>query len=273
MSGIRSLGRFAEPAQLPAPWGTTEYLLSHHGDSQVLAAWETADAFLALIDGVSRPVPGLLGLGDADGVARLLSSREVAEAISNPGADDGASGSPVRWATVPQGTSQRCPEVFAGPLAHLGDRGEWEWMWVGTHLLGADPEGVERLEPSAAVIAEVSDFLAAAHPTSDTDPDDPRIFGWWVVREGRALRAGVGAMRLAAGLPPYLVSLGVHPEHRGRGLADKVLAAAVRDGLAEPARVGSGVSLALYSANTRARRVYDRLGFELHHRFESLRAR
>ena len=95
MSGIRSLGRFAEPAQLPAPWGTTEYLLSHHGASQVLAAWETADAFLALIDGVSRPVPGLLGLGDADGVARLLSSREVAEAISNPGADDGELGGPV----------------------------------------------------------------------------------------------------------------------------------------------------------------------------------
>ncbi|MDQ2624778.1 MAG: GNAT family N-acetyltransferase, partial [Actinomycetota bacterium] len=70
---------------------------------------------------------------------------------------------------------------------------------------------------------------------------------------------------------PYLVSLGVDPDHRGRGLAGRVLAAAVRDGLDDALRLGRGVSLALYSANERARRVYVRHGFELHHRFESLR--
>ena len=180
--------------------------------------------------------------------------------------------STVRWITVPQGTAARSREIFAGPLSHLGGRGEWEWMWIGEPLQDGDPAGVERLEPTTDVAREVEEFLSVAHPSTDTETSDPRIFGWWAFREEGHIRAVVGAMRFAPDLAPYLVSLGVHPEHRGRGLAGAVLAAAVRDGLAEQPRVGGGVSLALYSANERARRVYVRHGFELHHRFESLRA-
>lgn len=90
--------------------------------------------------------------------------------------------------------------------------------------------------------------------------------------EGR-LAAVVGAMRYAPGLAPHLVSLGVDPEHRGRGLAGAVLAAAVRDGLAEGTDVGRpAVWLGLFASNEVARRVYERLGFELGHEFESRNA-
>lgn len=290
MNGTESLGRFDEPAELPEPWGDVEYLLSNHGDSRFHAAWTVPGAFLALTEGTSRAL-GLLGIGEPEGVARLLASREVAAAIAPlESGDDGDPGdapvldhtdaeapsaenrSSVRWITVPQGTSQRCPDVFDGPLSHLGGRGEWEWMWIGTPLRDGDPTGVERLEPSDEVAAEVDELLAVAHPSSHTETGDSRIFAWWVVRKAGRMRAVVGAMRFAPGLAPYLVSLGVDPDHRGRGLAGAVLAAAVRDGLAESPRVGRGVSLALFSANDRARRVYLRHGFELHHRFESLRA-
>ncbi|NLF04452.1 MAG: GNAT family N-acetyltransferase, partial [Actinomycetales bacterium] len=127
---------------------------------------------------------------------------------------------------------------------------------------------VERLEVGDP---EVDDLLAVAHPAADTDTADPRLFGWWGLRDGSALVAVVGALRFAPGLPPYLVSVATHPEHRGRGLAGRVMAAAVRDGLAESPQVGTGVSLALYASNDRARRVYLRHGFELRHQFESLR--
>lgn len=288
---VESLGAFDEPAHLPAPWGNTQYLLGHHGDSQIHGAWTVPGAFLALIEGSSRAL-GLLGLGAPDGVAQLLASPEVAAVIApleseheggdqvdapvldhtetEPPSDENSS--TVRWITVPQGTVDRAPEVFAGALAHLGGRGEWEWMWIGEPLRDADPTGVERLEQGADIAAEVATFLAVAHPTSDTAPTDPRIFAWWAFREEGQIRAVVGALRFAPGLAPYLVALGVDPEHRGRGLAGAVLAAAVRDGLAEEPRVGRGVSLALYSDNERAKRVYVRHGFELHHAFESLRA-
>ena len=68
--------------------------------------------------------------------------------------------------------------------------------------------------------AEVAACLATAHPTASTPPDDSRLLGWWGVRgPDGALVAVMGAVALAPGLAPHLVSLGVHPEHRGRGLA------------------------------------------------------
>lgn len=294
-------GPFDSPTELPAPWHVAPYLLSNHGDAQFHRAWTRPGAFLALTAGMGRQL-GLLGLGEARGVAELLRSSEVTGAIESLGqliaapSDDATRLAPVvaagtesgfdhtpdgepapggravvHWLTVPRGTLDQVPELISGRLSHLGSRGEWDWMWTGAPLTGADPSGVERLPATPEVAAEVETFLARAHPSSDTAATDPRLFAWWAVREDGALRAVVGGLRFAPGLAPYLVSLGVDPDHRGRGLAGSVLAAAVRDGLAESPRLGHGVSLALYADNDRARRVYLRLGFELQHEFESLR--
>lgn len=295
-------GPFDSPVELPAPWGGSPYLLSNHGDSRIHRAWTSPDALLALIEGTGRQL-GLLGLGDPVQVARMLASPQVAGTIESLGAlvagpsDDATrlvhevvagtesaldhtpdgervEGGPpvVRWLTVPRGTLDRVPELLADRLGHLGGRGEWDWMWTASLLRDADPTLAQRLPATGDVANEVERFLARAHPSSDTAASDPRLFAWWVVRAEGELRAVVGGLRFAPGLAPYLVSLGVDPDFRGRGLAGAVLAAAVRDGLAESPRLGGGVSLALYADNDRARRVYLRHGFELVHEFESLRS-
>jgi len=240
---------------LPRPWDVEPYLLSNHGYSQVHRSWEVPGSLLVLTSGTGRST-GLLGLGDAATVATLLA--QVA-------AEDAAQ---ARWVTLPRGTTALAADVVTGTLAHLQGHGEWDWMWTGSPLRDADPMGVERL---AVGDPEIDELLAVAHPAADTDTADPRLFGWWGLREGSALVAVVGALRFAPGLAPYLVSVATHPEHRGRGLAGRVLAAAVLDGLAETPRVGRGVSLSLYASNDRARRVYLRHGFELRHELESLR--
>lgn len=248
---------------LPGRWGREPYLLVDHGLSTVLGAWSTADGLVALVEGTGRPA-GLLGLGPADVVASLVeqAARAVPDAVRA-----------ARYATLTHGAWER---LGAGGSAALdgmaASRSAWEWMVTSHPLSGVDPAGVQRLPADAATGAEVTALLARAHPAAETAPDDPRLVGWWGVREGGRLVAAVGAIRFGRGLAPYLVSLGVDPDHRGHGLAAKVLAAAVRDGLAEPPEVGPPmVGLALYAENDRARRVYLRCGFRLEHRFSSAR--
>ena len=248
-------GALDSPTLLPGPWASDPYLLSNHGVSRIHEAWTVPGALVTLTSGTGRQ-PGVLGLGDPAGVAQLL--RELPR---EPVAE-------AHWLTVARGTSALCPEVFAETFAHFGKRSTWDWMWTDAPLRGTDPAGVERLPVGAP---EVEALLAVAHPHADTALDDPRLIGWWGWREDGSLVAVTGALRFAPGLAPYLVSVAVHPEHRGRRLAGKVLAAAVLDGLAERPRVGGGVSLALYASNDAARRAYLRHGFELRHEFESVR--
>jgi len=211
-----------------------------------------------------RRRPGLLSLGDP---------REVARMLGRPGVREVLTGAEPYWATVPRGTLALAPDTFDGIIEPGGAPSEWDWRWTVVSLLAADPDLAQRLEPGTDTDVRVRELLARAHPDAETLPGDPLLTGWWGVVEEGELRAVVGAQRFAPGLPPYLVSLGVAPEARGRRLAGAVLAAAVRDGLAEGAEIGSGVSLANYAANESAIRVYDRHGFTLRHAFESVRAR
>ena len=255
LGGLALSGALDSPTLLPEPWASDPYLLSNHGASRIHEAWTVPGALVTLTSGTGRE-PGILGLGEPAGVARLLRAmpREAA--------------AEARWLTVARGTSMLCPEVYEQTFAHLGKGSTWDWMWTGEPLRDADPEGVERLPVGEP---EVEALLAVAHPLADTAPDDPRLIGWWGWRDGGALVAVTGALRFAPGLMPYLVSVAVHPDHRGKRLAGKVMAAAVLDGLAEQPRVGGGVSLALYASNETARRSYLRHGFELRHEFESVR--
>ncbi len=248
---------------LPGRWGASPYLLMAHGRSVVRRSWQDEDAVVVALEG-RRGGVGLVGLGPPAGVARLLTEAAVADDAAGWWSD-------VQWATVPRGTwdavGRGRPEAFddwTTPSA-------WDCMWTDQPLVGVDDHDVERLDPALPrVRAEVTDALARAHPTASTSPDDPRLLGWWGARADGRLVAVVGALRYAPGLAPHLVSLGVDPAHRGRGLAGAVLAAAVRDGLAAGTEVGpAAVWLGLYASNDVARRVYLRHGFELGHELES----
>lgn len=248
---------------LPTPWDASPYLLMAHGRSTVVGCWADSGSVVVALEG-GRGV-GLVGLGPADGVARHLGVA-VAALSAQPGG-----WARVAWVTVPRETWHLLDAGAQAVLARWPAPSAWDCMWTYRPLVDAGDHEVERLVPGLTdVQEEVAATLARAHPTASTSPDDPRLVGWWGVRVAGRLAAVVGALRYAPGLAPHLVSLGVDPDHRGRGLAGAVLAAAVRDGLAAGTEVGpAAVWLGLYASNDVARRVYLRHGFELGHRFES----
>jgi len=254
---------------LPDGWGTSPYLLMAHGRSVVQASWQGDGALVVALEGHDGAA-GLVGLGPAEAVAGLLETAVVETALVET-AVAGAGWAGLRWATVPRGTWDAVGRSARVVFDHWSDPSAWDCMWTYRALVGGHAHPVERLDPGdAAVRAEVARTLGRAHPTASTSPDDPRLIGWWGARVDGGLVAVVGALRYAPGLAPHLVSLGVDPAHRGRGLAGAVLAAAVRDGLAAGTEVGPpAVWLGLYASNDVARRVYLRHGFELGHEFES----
>ncbi|GEN78834.1 GNAT family N-acetyltransferase [Actinotalea fermentans] len=242
---------------LPAPWRDEPYLVMCHGRSTVAVAWHDDDALVVLLEGSGRD-PGVIGVGDADAVGRLLDG-----AVTALG--------PARWATLPRGSWEAAADGTRAAFPGWEAANSWDCMWTDRPLVGISDHAVERLPAGVErVDAEIAEALDRAHPTASTRPGDPRLEGWWAVREEGRLVAVVGAIRFAPGLAPHLVSLGVDPAHRGRGLAGAVLAAAVSDGLLAPTLVGPPmVGLGLYAANDVARQVYVRHGFVLGHRFDS----
>lgn len=260
---------------LPAPWCTDPYLVGERADAELLAhAWDDQACVLVLDD---HPGRSLVGIGHPEAVARLLTQSAAAFAALTPQTLTLARGS---WELVDGDVRDQ----LAGPSTTTS---EWDWMSTRAPLVlpdapvvlpdvaGASREVmVERFTPGPETDALVTDCLDRAHPIASTLPGDPRLTGWWGVRESEdgALVATVGALDIFPGAPPHLVSLGVDPAHRGRGLAGLVLAAAVDDGLQRTPRTGAPmVHLGLYATNDRARRVYQRLGFSLDHQFMSVR--
>jgi ribosomal protein S18 acetylase RimI-like enzyme len=249
---------------LPTPWCLDPYLVAERADAELHAFASDPEACVLVLD--DHPGRSLVGIGRPEAVARLLAQSAAAFAAHRPGTLTLERGA---WEQV----SDEVRETLVGP--HRVS--EWDWMWTRTPLrLEADPgvptRQVERLVPGPEIDALVTECLGRAHPVASTLPGDPRLTGWWGVRDGDRLVATVGAVELYPGAPPHLVSLGVDPEHRGEGLAGAVLAAAVEDGLRRVPTVGDPmVHLGLYASNDVARRVYRRLGFTLEHRFMSVR--
>ena len=248
--------------ELRAPWCTDPYLLGGHALATVVAAWGTATALVAVVDGLGRE-RGLFGVGNAADVAELLRSITREDELVEHDA---------RYATIVRGAVELLAPEVREELG-LGAAGSlWDWMWTGVPLQVPDHARAERLPLGPGTTDEVREFLSRGHPTASTAPDDPRLIGWWGVREAGTLHAAVGAIQLASGMAPHLVSLGVDPGVRGRGLAGQVLSAAVEDCLrVHPVHGPPSVSLGLYADNDVARRVYLRLGFELRHGFTSRR--
>ena len=248
--------------ELPAPWSTEPYLLGEHALATVVSAWGTGTALVAIVDGLGRE-RGLFGVGRAEDVAAVLESITRGDELVRLDA---------RYATITRGAVELLAPGVRDAVGLGGAESSWDWMWTDGPLQIPDHARAERLPLGPGTTDEVREFLSRGHPTASTAPDDPRLIGWWGVREGGILHAAVGAIQLAPGMAPHLVSLGVDPGVRGRGLAGQVLAAAVEDCLrVHPVHGPSSVSLGLYADNDVARRVYLRLGFELRHGFTSRR--
>jgi ribosomal protein S18 acetylase RimI-like enzyme len=271
------LGVDAHPASatrvtdLPAPWCDDPYLLEH-GHQPVVAAWAAHDGLVTVLDEPGRDRV-LVGIGSPEAVAGLLvRAFDEGTAAQDGAVDDDArswGGSTPYRAALTRGSVELLDPAAREALRLGAEGSSWDWMWTARPLK-ADASRAERLVLGPRTAEEVGDFLSRGHPTASTAPDDSLLIGWWGVRSERRLVAAVGAIVFAPGVAPHLVSLGVDPAFRGRGLAGVVMAAAVRDCLDVIPSVGAPrVSLGLYASNDVARRVYRRLGFTLRHEFTS----
>lgn len=144
----------------------------------------------------------------------------------------------------------RVPLPFADPAKGS----EWAWLHVA-RALPAVP-GQERVRWSPDPIA-VAQLLSEANPDAFVGADDPAVKAWAAIpgEDGRLVACGA-VTHHSPGIP-HLGSITVSPAARRQGLGAALTAAMVRRLL----RTAPVVSLALWSGNTVARALYDRLGF------------
>lgn len=187
-------------------------------------------------------------LGDERGVAALLDALpQIAHEID-----------PLRKAfsvSVPQ---------HLEPLLHeryrVLDGGDWEWFRTTTSP-PADPSH-DLVQPLDDVTRadEVRAFLEAHTPTADTGPGGGER--WFAVEEavagGPDRLVAVAAWGTTLVGAPHLSSVAVDERERGRGLGRTIVGALTRRAVAE-----AGVcTLAMYSHNDVARRLYLALGYQ-----------
>lgn len=239
-----------------------------------------AEACVLVIGPAARPsdppedparVDYLLGLGDPERIAGLLS--DVVRGDVDVAAAGGDPWATVRRVFVQDGT-------FAGPAgervhADLGlpsAESRWRWMWADSPLAVGPLVAPDRANdagltigrltegPAAGPVAdEIGECLERAFPDASAGPRTTQALGWWGVRDAGRLLGVISALHVADGGAPHLSSLGVDPVARGRGLGKQLLAAAVRDLLAEGCAFAS---LGVYTANEPAWRLYERIGFQ-----------
>lgn len=218
-------------------------------------------------------------LGDDEGIVVLFDG-PAGLSVAGYGADGRAAGlvtrlveegelvAPLRWMSLPRATDL-APHVVQA--LHVEPLPGWDWMSTTTVTDVPGTDRVERLDVAADLPA-ILDCLAAANPTTDSDPTSPHEAGWWGVRDGGRLVGVIGAGRRGGATPDgfswHLHGLGVRPDGRRGGLGAALMAAATAQGLAEGA---DWVSLGVWAANDPALRIYRRLGFRTDHQGRSYR--
>ncbi|SCL33670.1 FR47-like protein [Micromonospora nigra] len=149
------------------------------------------------------------------------------------------------------------PRLDAATLAQrpsVAAHADWDFLWTTTPPpRQPDEERVVRL--GEADLPALSALIEQAFPTTTSRPGDPRVVGWYGVREGDRLVA-CGADR-SRGDVGFLAGLTVAPDRRGRGLGATLTAAMTR--AVAPAH--GLVALGVYTVNVAAIRLYQRLGY------------
>jgi ribosomal protein S18 acetylase RimI-like enzyme len=133
----------------------------------------------------------------------------------------------------------------------------WGWGWHATTAPPPVHPG-ERAVGWLADDAELWDLVARAFPDAETPPGDPRVARWFGARVDGGLIAAAAALRTEPGAA-LLSSLTVDQHVRRNGWGGAVTAWFARERLSHGAAV---VGLGTYLANTAARALYARVGFE-----------
>jgi ribosomal protein S18 acetylase RimI-like enzyme len=144
--------------------------------------------------------------------------------------------------------------------------GQWDLMCCETEPpRQPGEERVVRIEDPAAVQA----FLDRANPSHSVGADHPEIEHWLgVADEASGALLAVGAFTRRRHGTAYLASIATAPQSRGQGLGAAVTAALTRQAFA----AGDALcTLAHYSPNDPAQRLYRRLGYRTTHQMQSSR--
>ncbi|MEV6524824.1 GNAT family N-acetyltransferase [Longispora sp. NPDC051575] len=194
--------------------------------------------------------------------------------------------------SAPRGQAIGDPGACAALIAHARDTGvlsaghwvngprgvdpgfegrvhEWDFRWTvsappalpGTPAARPDAPGAVRADPGDAVrldpgdSAEIDAVLDLSLPESSVRPGDADAVAWYGIRVAGRLAA------VAADVSPpgfgVVSGIAVHPAHQGLGLGGALTAAVTRVLLTE-----HGIaSLGVYSDNSRASALYERLGY------------
>jgi ribosomal protein S18 acetylase RimI-like enzyme len=214
------------------------------------SVWAGADGALGWVV-PSRRVPGrthVTTLGPAAATVELL--LRVGEEL----------GSPPGSVTLPRDADEHLPAGWS-----LRPRNDWEWF-VTREAPPRQPreEEVGWLTPDHH--EEVASLLERWSPRHDADPGKPGVLRWCGIRDEHGRLVATAAHTEHVPGVPHLASIATHGETRGRGYGAAVTAWLTRRLLAE----GTGrVTLAMYSDNAVARRVYHRLGYRCDHFFTS----
>lgn len=189
-------------------------------------------------------------LGDDRGVSALVEHLPVLERHERT--VSGARGSVS--VTLPQHLEPQLRQQW-----RVGSGGDWEWLV--TEAVPPESAGGGR---SDAVVPlddvgrreEVAAFLAAHSPTADAAPGCGEE--WFAIETPAGTLAAVAAAGRTPAGAPHLVSVAVDGSRRGRGLGRAIVGALTRRAVVE-----HGVcTLALYSTNSAARRLYLSLGYD-----------
>jgi ribosomal protein S18 acetylase RimI-like enzyme len=198
---------------------------------------------------------------------------------------DGYGGDPCWLSSI---GSPEAVEILTGiALGELGEkcygltipRGQDMARWIGRQEPGqwdlmcceAEPprqpgeERVVRIEDLAAVQA----FLDRVNPSHSVGAGHPELERWLgVADEASGALLAVGAFTRRRHGTAYLASIATAPQSRGQGLGAAVTAALTRHAFAS----GDDLcTLAHYTPNEPARRLYLRLGYRTTHQMQSCR--
>ncbi|MGJ7442072.1 GNAT family N-acetyltransferase [Aquipuribacter sp. MA13-6] len=140
------------------------------------------------------------------------------------------------------------------PFAHPEHGSLWAWLHTTSALPIVPGEDRVRWDPDPVRLDELLD---EANPDAYVRPGSPGARSWAAVADEDGRLLACGAVTEHTPGVPHLSSIAVSPAARRQGLGAALTVGMTRRLL----RTAPAVSLALWSGNTVARALYDRIGF------------
>ena len=138
---------------------------------------------------------------------------------------------------------------------------DWAFYSIDTHSFSSG-------EPALLIEenGEISAFLEVHAPSSSVTPGDPEVVFWTGIRSDSHELLSVAAVVRWRTEKFMFASIATHQNHRGKGLAQSLVASTLRTlHDREIAHIGLGV----LSENHAAKRVYEKIGFSLIEEFSA----